>query len=238
MNSIKFCNKKALELNGLKKQEALNIIENTLSIDVEYRRYHFLEINRLNELVNWNTIFTYNTLGTRVLIFFTKINGKNTIYYIIRKTKTVISVRGRFKDEMFNNTVIEGEMMKVNNKWCIALSDILAYSNENIITEPFSFRLNLLKDVIENNYTRDDELEPAFLFIKDFFPTSQIKSFNETYEPTIPINISGLLFKSLDAKPYDILYIYPKNKNKKVQSEQVSPKIEEKQTDMTTGQKN
>lgn len=227
MNCIKFGNKKSFEItNFILKNEIISKIENTFNIVIEYIRYNFLDKNRINELKTWNTIFTYNTFGHKFLIFITKNNDKNTVFFINRKTKQVIMSKMIFNNDLYNDTVIEAEMININNQWYLFASDILLLNGKNMISEPFSIRHNLLNDIINNKYKSDFDIEPAKILLKDFFKPSEIKSFMDDYVPTLPFKINGFLFKCLDVKGYDILYIFPECKNRKNNSDS-PPKVEE-----------
>jgi hypothetical protein len=80
MNSVKFGNKKALQINNqVTKQDIFNRIENKWQIDIDYKRYHFLDGNRAKELKQKEHSFVLNTYGAKYLIYLTKQSGK-TIY--------------------------------------------------------------------------------------------------------------------------------------------------------------
>jgi hypothetical protein len=214
MNSIHFGNKKSFEINNsIQKNEIINTIENTMSVDIENRRYHFLEKNRMNELKNWDFLFTYNSFGAKVFIYLTQKNRKNTVYFIVRKTKKIVLSRLCFDDSLYHGTILEGEMVQINNKWIILISDIVAENGTCILGKPFSERYTTLKEILSKKYRSDCDLEPAQLLLKDYFTGAELNSFEKTYQPSLPFRINGLLFKCMDPKNYDILYIFPDNRN-------------------------
>ena len=83
MNSVKFGNKKALQINNeVTKTDILNRLKNKWNIEIEYKRYHFLDNHRAKELKQKEHSFVLNTYGSKYLIYLTKQCGKNYIVFI------------------------------------------------------------------------------------------------------------------------------------------------------------
>jgi len=219
MNSVKFGNKKALQINNqVTKQDIFNRIENKWQIDIDYKRYHFLDGNRAKELKQKEHSFVLNTYGAKYLIYLTKQSGKDYLLFICRKTKNIYMVKSRFSDELFNETLLEGELLKIDNYWYFYLSDALVYKNNKVINESFQNRYETLQKLVTNEYKADKYLDCFSLLLKDRFSYNELKSCKEKYIQTLPFKVNGMLFKSHALSTYDILFIFPECRNKKLSS--------------------
>lgn len=230
MNSVKFGNKKALQINNqVTKQDIFNRIENKWQIDIDYKRYHFLDGNRAKELKQKEHSFVLNTYGAKYLIYLTKQSGKDYLLFICRKTKNIYMVKSRFSDELFNETLLEGELLKIDNYWYFYLSDALVYKNNKVINESFQNRYEILQNLMTNEYKADKYLDCFSLLLKDRFSYAELKSCKEKYISTLPFKVNGMLFKSHSLSTYDILYIFPECRNKKQSSNSDSSSIDDEQ---------
>lgn len=216
MNSVKFGNKKALQINNqVLKQDITNRIENKWQIDIDYKRYHFLDNNRAKELKQKEHSFVLNTYGAKYLIYLTKQSGKDYLLFICRKTKNIYMVKSRFAEELFDETILEGELIKIDNYWYFYLSDVLVYKNEKIINDSYEKRYDIMKNLIADEYVIDKYMDCFSLLLKDRFTYTEMISCKEEYIPTLPFKVNGMLFKSHSMSTYDILYIFPECRNKK-----------------------
>ena len=228
MNSVKFGNKKALQINNeVTKTDILNRLKNKWNIEIEYKRYHFLDNHRAKELKQKEHSFVLNTYGSKYLIYLTKQCGKNYIVFICRKTQNLYMVKSRFDEALFNETILEGELLKVDGYWYFYLSDVIVYKNDKIITESFDKRYDVLEKIMSTEYMIDPYLDCFSLLLKDRFTYSELVYCKDEYIPRLPFKVNGMLFKSHSLSAYDILYIFPECRNKSVKSEVkvVSPKI-------------
>ena len=69
MKPVKFGNEKALQItNNLHIRELNNKITTNYNIDIEYKRYHFLDKTRATELKQKDHSFVLNTYGAKYLL--------------------------------------------------------------------------------------------------------------------------------------------------------------------------
>lgn len=215
MQPVKLGNEKALQItNSLMIREINNKLNSTYNVDVEYKRYHFLDKTRAAELKQKDHSFVLNTFGAKYLLFLTHINFKPYAIYINRKNSTFFLVKTRFSEKLYNDTILEGESVKINEKWYFLLSDCLVYEGNNIMTSSYSNRYEIIKNIIDEHYISDSFLEPFQLLKKDIFNYSDIELVKEKYIPSLPFSVNGYLFKCENNASYDILYIFPECRNK------------------------
>jgi hypothetical protein len=216
MKPVKLGNEKALQItNTLHINELNNKIETNYNVDIEYKRYHFLDKNRATELKQKDHSFVLNTYGPKYLLFLTHINFKPYALYINRKNASFFLVKTRFNIELYDDTILEGETIKIGEKWFFYVSDCLVYRKQQIILKPYSQRYDILCKIIEDEYVSDPYMEPFRLIQKKRFLYKDIINVKNKYIEQLPFKVNGYLFKCENNASYDILYIFPECRNKK-----------------------
>jgi len=215
MKPIKLGNGKALQITETQTIREIGALLKKYGVDIEYKKYHFLDKNRAQELKATKHSFVLNTFGTKYLLFLTKVNSKNYAIYINRKNESFYYVKTRFSEELYSDTVLEGETVKIGNDWSLLVSDIHLYRGQPLQSITFDERYRRMTKLLNEEYISDEYVEPFRLFKKDVFDYSDIKSVREKYVPTLPFQVNGYLFKSSAVATYDILYIFPECRNKK-----------------------
>ena len=215
MKPIKLGNGKALQITETQTIREIGALLKKYGVSIEYKKYHFLDKNRAQELKATKHSFVLNTFGTKYLLFLTKVNSKNYAIYINRKNESFYYVKTRFSEELYSDTVFEGETVKIGNDWSFLLSDIHLYRANNLQTQTFDERYRRMTKILNEEYISDEYIEPFRLLKKDVFDYNDIKSVREKYIPTLPFQVNGYLFKSSAVATYDILYIFPECRNKK-----------------------
>jgi len=218
MKPIKLGNGKALQITETQTIREIGALLKKYGVDIEYKKYHFLDKNRAQELKSTKHSFVLNTFGTKYLLFLTKVNSKNYAIYINRKNESFYYVKTRFSEELYSDTVLEGETIKIGNDWSFLLSDIHLYQGKTLQSNAFDERYHRMTKLLNEEYVSDDYIEPFRLLKKEVFDYTDIKSVREKYIPTLPFQVNGYLFKSIAVAKYDILYIFPECRNKKEES--------------------
>jgi len=218
MKPIKLGNGKALQITETQTIREIGALLKKYGVDIEYKKYHFLDKNRAQELKSTKHSFVLNTFGTKYLLFLTKVNSKNYAIYINRKNESFYYVKTRFSEELYSDTILEGETIKIGNDWSFLLSDIHLYRGKTLQSNTFDERYHRMTKLLNEEYVSDDYIEPFRLLKKEVFDYTDIKSVREKYIPTLPFQVNGYLFKSIAVAKYDILYIFPECRNKKEES--------------------
>ena len=215
MKPIKLGNGKALQITEVQTIREISALLKKYGVNIEYKRYHFLDKNRAQELKSTRHSFVLNTFGTKYLLFLTKVNSKNYAIYVNRKNESFYYVKTRFLEELYSDTVLEGETLKIGSDWSFLVSDIHLYRSKSLQSNTFYERYRCITKLMSDEYISDDYIEPFRLLKKDVFDYTDIKSVRDKYIPTLPFQVNGYLFKSSAVSTYDILYIFPECRNKK-----------------------
>lgn len=239
---ISFCDKVASNIySNDNKELILSSINNKYGIDVMKQKSAIILNHKILKNVEAHPhLIATKSSGTNYLLFLTNINDINYCFYIDRKIKQgynyprIISVKYRFEEIMFNDTLIEGEIIRDNkNEWHFLMSDLLIYKGE-LINSNVSTRFNLLFNLLSKNYIEDDVLEICPLKIKKLFSYDEWDELNE-FIPKLNYECRGLYFYTLNSKCTNYLYLFPRNNNyfrKKIEKTKVSNTVfEVKKTD-------
>ena len=214
MKPVKLGNEKALQItNALHIQELTNKISQ-YGIDIEYKRYHFLDKNRANELKQKEHSFVLNTYGAKFLLFLTYVNFKPYALYINRKNATFFLVKTRFDVSLYQDTILEGETIKINERWYFYVGDCLVYKKANLIVQSYVKRYEILENILANDYVSDSYMEPFEIIMKEKYEYEDILGVKNRLIVTLPFRVNGYVFKCLENASYDILYIFPECRNK------------------------
>lgn len=216
MISYKIGGKRGLKINDNKiKTTIIKSLESYININD--RGYKFLDNSTLNYLKINKHLIALSTFGKKFLLYFTKIDDKKYCIYYNRKTNELVSVRHRFKDDIFDNTLIDGELLKDTDTehWRFSVSDILVYKGTNLNKHILDERLTILKNMLETEYIVDTNLDIAEFEVKQYFEYKYLDDLYNTYMEKKPYRCSGFIFKNTMIYEKYLLYIFQENRTKK-----------------------
>jgi hypothetical protein len=218
---LSFCNTKALNVvNTEAKQFIMNKLKHH-DIKLDAKRAYILHNKTLQYIEKTQHIISVKSSGTNYYLFFTNINNTNYCFYIDRKIKAgytyprIISVKYRFDDIVFNDTLIDGELIKNetnSSQWMFLITDIILYNCEKLNCNIIN-RFNLLYSILKNNYIEDTNLDICPLVVKKLFLYSQYDILITQFIPSLPYKTKGLYFNSLNTKHANQLYLFNNNNN-------------------------
>lgn len=117
------------------------------------------------------------SIGNSYFLFLTRHqdeSGKNVCFYIDRKIvkgydyPRIIFVHYRFAEPLFENTLIDGDLIKTGNGWKFLWNDIYCYKNQGVGHQPFLKRMAILKKILHTEYTCDPYWEPCPIKVKNY----------------------------------------------------------------------
>jgi hypothetical protein len=126
----------------------------------------------------------------RILLFLTIYQNKKYCILIdqnIPNKIKMILVKLRFSEELYNNTLLEGEIvLNKNNKWEILIYDLHLLKGEKIESS-FLERIDIIDNLLKNNYTYDSYMQicgikrKSIYKFKDIIPLFNNKLHNYNY---------------------------------------------------------
>lgn len=163
------------------------------------------------------------TIGSPYFLYCTQINDVNYCFLIDKKIKDgykfpkIFLVHYRFNSEIFNGTLFETELLRDNsNKWQLLIGDIYIYRGEKLNTKQITERMNLINDIILNEYIDDTFCNICPIKIKRYFNINQINYITEEFIDKLNYRIRGFYFVPLKCSYAKILYMFNDNEYKKL----------------------
>lgn len=202
---------------NIKSNDIKDIILNQLSaynIKIIQKHYFKLDENNIKNIKNQKHLCNLRSNGNPYYIFMTTYNDIPIIYYIDKKVHPnyqkprIILGRGLFKEDLFKNTLFDGEMVKKSDgKWTFLINDIIVYKGNYLENSVLPDRLKLLYDLIENNYTPDSTMDVCDFKVKNYFYLYK-ESINELIELSKKLNYTcrGIYIWSYNLKHKPKLY--------------------------------
>lgn len=212
MKSIKFGNKSVLQIvsNSI-KNEIKSSVRSITNMDITSRYYSFLNEKNLHNLNDTNFKVCVNTFGHKYLLFLTKYNNKNYCIFINKKKEDMIHIRFRFSEELFSNTLFDGELIKNNeNDYVYSITDIIAFKNKFVLNDnTLDERIKMMDHIVNNNYVENDIMNFCLLDVKKYFELKYLEDIYKRYIPSIPYKCSGIFLQHIINYKNSYMYIFP-----------------------------
>ena len=201
------------------KKQVLDILEQRYGITIKDKQALILTDRNIKYLQLNQHLITLKTGGSNYFLFMTRINDVQCCFFIDRKVKEgytiprIISVKYRFDDSVFNDTLLDGELVKdKENNWMFLISNVLVFKGEkqkgNVIT-----RYNKIYSLLKNCYTPDNLLDICPLVVKKIFTYEDYDKLITQFIPSLTYQIRGLYFNTLNTKHANYLFLYKQNQN-------------------------
>ena len=219
LSDISFCDKKCSNVNNNDfKEEFIRLIDDKYKISVVDKPYVFLNPSILKNVLYHQHLLTLLTNGNPYLLYLTRIDDVNCCFYIDRKLKSGFSfpkihfVKYQFQDELYNDTIFSGELVRdKNNAWFFLIDNLLVLKGEKMNNENIVSKFDTIYSIFNNKYVCNSALEPCPIQIKKLFSYSQIKILINKYLPSLSYYCRGIVFYNLNTKYSNYSLLFPKN---------------------------
>ena len=220
VSKISFCNTQADNVvETTSKEQIINILKTKYNINFKSNRAMILNAKTLKFLRNPHFI-SVKTTGTNYFLFLTNIDNINYAFYIDRKIKQgytcprIISVKYSFSDDIFKDTLIDGELVKDSkNNWMFLMSDLII-SEGVLLKQNITHRINTLYNILNDKYREDKYMDICPLSVKRLFSYGEYNELLTLFLPNLKYGVRGLYFNSLNTKHANHLFLYPKDTSK------------------------
>ena len=214
INKTGFCNKQIDNIisNDLKEYILKDL---KLRTGIDYKSRYAKVFNELykKNLKNPHLI-CLKSYGNPYLLFLTKINNVNYCLLIDKKVKKghiypkMYIVLYRFKEELFNGTLLETELVRDNsNNWILLISDIY-YNKEKSTNEiKITERVNSINNILENEFVDDNFTNICPIQIKKYFDTNETENIIN-FINKLNYKIRGYYFIPINVVHSNILYMF------------------------------
>jgi hypothetical protein len=163
-------------------------------------------------------LFHLKSSGTPYLLFITEINETRYSFLIDKKKKSdydypkIFILPYQFSEDIYKGSLFECELIRDNNnKWSIGINDIYYYKGINLKNKIIIDRVNIIHDILLNNFIKNYFLNTCNLFIKRYFDYKDIDYVLNEFIPNLSYDIRGLYLIPINCKHSNILYLFEKN---------------------------
>lgn len=136
--------------------------------------------------------------GMKVFLFLTKMDGVNICLYMDRQKRNMYLVNYHFEEDLFNDTVFTGELIKRNdNINFFAIEDLIVYKGENILnTENILQRRGIINEILGQKYKEDESIDTHYFSIKNIHFYDNLEKINENMQEykLIIENMNGIIY--------------------------------------------
>jgi len=201
------CNIKSSEAKG----QILNDIKKH-GISVLQKHWHPLDERSKEHITRNPHLACLRSNGNPYYLYFSKYDDIPIIYYIDKKVHPgyqqprIIIVKGLFDECLFDDTVIDGEMVKTTDKkWIFLMNDVIAYCGKRLTNTTLPERLDILKCVFEKLHKQDTNMDVCYFQVKKFIDIDAETTHNTLieYSQTLNYTCRGIYYWSynLNFKP-------------------------------------
>jgi hypothetical protein len=165
------------------------------------------------------------TNGNPYFMYLTRCNHVNQVIFIDKKIQTsyfvprMIISKLRFDDDLFDDTLIDGEMITVKQpagKWVFLAHDLIVLKGKRLDSDNVIKRIQSIHEILEKQF-KPDVTDVCELQVKAYVPYDRIRYLVDELMPSLPYTCRGLYFKPLHLKFLDVLFNFDDSLIKKVE---------------------
>jgi hypothetical protein len=222
---ISFCDKMGLNIKSQETKERItNEMDTKFNIKIIRKHYDRMMPNSFHKLQKTPHLVCLRSNGNPYYLYLTRYQYVNQCLFIDKKVQSgyplprIIITKMRFADELYEDgTLLEGEMVKdMYGNWLFLIHDMIAFQGKYLDTENVVKRLNLLYNMLANQFYPDDS-DVCTLQVKHYVPYDQLHNIIYTFMPQLSYTCRGLYFKPLYLTFLDTLYNFDDSLIKKVE---------------------
>ena len=212
---VHFGNKKVPQItNNDLKDKIKSLISSIGTFNIKGKYYNILNKKTINHLKSYKSYLSLRTYGKGHVLFLTKIKSnkgtKNYCIFINKKNEIMFLSKFKFNEELFEGTLFDGELVKNSSgEWIYFIDDIAYYKSQNVITESFMERYNLIQSILKEEYIEDNSLSICKLENKTYYELNNIQYLYDLQKNELDYKCSGLYFKNNDNFSDNYLYPFP-----------------------------
>ena len=217
-SKISFCGKQACNVvEDSFKGEILDTLQKNYYVSIKDKNFYILNQKNIKYIEKNPHILSVKSSGSLYYLFLTKINDTNFCFFIDKKIKEghnyprIISINYRFDDELFNDTLFDGELLRDKDEnWLYIINNLVIHKGTLMKDKHINKKLNIVYDILTNHYLRDSHLEICPLYVKRLFANHEFDYMINTYIPSLNFNCRGIYFEGI-RNLNNHLYLFPRN---------------------------
>lgn len=205
------------------KRYILDCMQRKYGLKIITKHFDKYDDRMLGNLQSRPHLLCIRTNGNPYFLCLTKLNFVNYCIFIDKKIQQgycfprMIIAHFKFDESLFNDTILDGEMVKnKDGSWSFLINDLIVHKGEHLLEFNIVRRLNVLYDTLKSNFTPDDN-DICKMLVKKYFKYDETKYLMNEHIHDLPYSCRGIYFKPLFLKFKDILLNFDDNLIKKVE---------------------
>ncbi len=224
IGEISFCDKVAFNIKSDEtKKFILDHLDSKYGLKIITKHFDKFEEKLMTNLNSNPHLLYVRSNGNPYFLYLTKLNFVNYCIFIDKKIQQgyffprMIITHFHFDDELFDDTIFDGEMIKMNGeKWTFILDDLIVYKGSYLKDQNVVKRLNTLYSLLKTYYV-EDSVDICRFQVKKFFKYDEINYLINDHIPTLNYTCRGIYFRPLFLRFRDVLVNFDDSLIKKVE---------------------
>ena len=224
IGEISFCDQVGYNIKTDEtKRYILDMIQNKYNLKIITKHFEKYEDRMFDNIQKRPHLLCVRSNGNPYFLCLIKINFVNYCIFIDKKIQQgysyprMIISYFRFADELFEDTIFDGEMVKMNDgSWTYLINDIMVLKGLHLREYNLVKRLNLVYEVLASNF-RPNLYDICKFGVKQYFKYNEAINIIEKHINEVQYSCRGIYFKPLFLKFKDILINFNDELVKKVE---------------------
>lgn len=200
---ISFCGKQGLNIKSNDAKRILNEKLEGYGINILKRHFDRFSPESDKKISSMKHFISLKSNGNPYLLFLTRLNGVDTAMFVDKKIQhgyflpRMIIDRLSFKSSLFEDTVIDGEMVKIEDeKWLFIMNDLFVYRSKKMGKYSLLDRLGKLHIILQTKYFPIPNQKYTIQVKRYFHDLGDAMDFKETLDYTS----RGIQYKQMNGK--------------------------------------
>lgn len=212
IGEISFCDKVAFNIKSDDtKKFFLDQLEKKYRLKIITKHFDKFEERMMPMLNNSPHLLCVRSNGNPYFLYLTKLNFVNYCIFVDKKIQQgyffprMIIANYHFDDALFEDTILDGEMIKKNgDKWVFLLHDLIVYKGRYLTDQNLVKRLNVLYTLLKTEF-QPDIMDVSRMQVKKYYRYDELDTFLHEHIPKLQYTCRGLYFKPLFLRFRDVL---------------------------------
>ena len=224
IGEISFCDQIGFNIKTDEtKRFILDIIQQKYGVKIITKHFEKYEDRMCENIQKRPHLLCVRSNGNPYFLCLIKLNFVNYCIFIDKKIQQgysyprMIISHFHFDDILFQDTILDGEMVKLNDgTWSYIMNDVMVLRGIHLKEHNLVKRINLLYDVLSSQY-RPNTNDICKFAIKKFFKYDEANDIITKHINEVQYSCRGIYFKPLFLKFKDILINFNDDLVKKVE---------------------
>lgn len=178
---ISFCDRVGYNIKSSETKEViLEELNAMYQVQILQKHWHRLDSEGIKQMYRSPHFACLRSNGNPYYMYFTRYDDVPIIFYIDKKIQPgyqvprIILGRGKWSEDLFHNTLIEGEMVKDKfGKWLFLINDVIGYKGDYLWRLTLPERLEYAYRILNEHYTPDSRLDVCKFYVKRYAHATQ-----------------------------------------------------------------